>query len=284
MGNFTSQPPASQPEPEREYFTDAGKSYFGPNFIVHPATSNSSNPSAHFLDPKNLLWSDIWSTVATGRALTLKQLEEFGNPYTSKNAQATTLQSLTNLKKTSFKISNNDSIQKIEFSFDSSTPCLVRIYQNVKEVVVVDTRTGTSVKNIVFRSFDNSTPKLSTFGPFNHGLNQKFSQELHLIDSLPMIPTSTTIAAEGGDSSPGKMEPQNETQSSQEQLFTIQLFPLIIVLESIVPSLIEGLEKAAKQGMPNPVNSQSTYINYSIINDSISDLKVLKQRVLVIYY
>ncbi|KAJ3201256.1 hypothetical protein HK099_002316, partial [Clydaea vesicula] len=63
------------------------------------------------------------------------------------------------------------------------------------------------------------------------------------------------------------------------------MFSMIIVLETVIPSLAEGLEKASQQGMPNPVNSQSTYVSltstsYSA-NDQNYDVKVLKQRIMV---
>lgn len=58
------------------------------------------------------------------------------------------------------------------------------------------------------------------------------------------------------------------------------IFSVVVSLEMVVPSLSESFEKAALEGMPNPVNSQQTYIMAtSVIPSNIVDMKIVKQKI-----
>ncbi|KAJ3046388.1 hypothetical protein HK097_000903, partial [Rhizophlyctis rosea] len=71
-------------------------------------------------------------------------------------------------------------LHRLEFSFDSTTECRIRIHYLVKEVVAV----GDGSRRIVYRSKDNTHPKTQTFGPFPAGLNQRFTlPDDHLLDA-----------------------------------------------------------------------------------------------------
>jgi hypothetical protein len=91
--------------------------------------------------------SDVWSTVVSDRTLDAQTLaKEYQSPYIPTpyggESTSTTLHALVNLRKTSLKLVAVDGKYNLHFSFDSSLECLVRIYCLVKEVVVVDSKTG----------------------------------------------------------------------------------------------------------------------------------------------
>ncbi|KAJ3228315.1 hypothetical protein HK099_004308 [Clydaea vesicula] len=181
FNNYHSSVLPNHEEPGPEFFTSASNTYFGPHFLVSPKNDEEKTKNindeqiyvpSHFLDPKSLIWNDIWSTVGGGRTITEKSLKSFGNPYNHQNPNeiqtTSTLQSLVHLKKNTIKLTkwgvegadDNNNLEKnygLEFNFDASTECLVRVYCGVKEVLVVDTKTGQpkGMKNIIFRSIDN---------------------------------------------------------------------------------------------------------------------------------
>jgi len=237
-----------------------------------------------------MLWSDIWSTVASGKSINQQQLRAYGNPYskTSNGKQVTTstLQSLVNLKKNSLKLSRNADTGKysLDFSFDASTQCMVRIYCKVKEVVVVDSKTGApkGTKNVIFRSNDNSPPYVKTFGPYPPGLHQTFTTPTEDAFESSHFYAQLDDSDESLTESTSLNEPGTEDVEMKKKKILPFLFNFCVVLETFVPALADGLDKASKQGMPNPVNSQSTYIsiNSTTIPGSF-ECKIQKQRIVI---
>ncbi|KAL3901471.1 MAG: hypothetical protein SGCHY_000577 [Lobulomycetales sp.] len=319
MGGFISQLTGSgatleqrqnRQEPEdtdASFFAASSQLYFGPHFVVAPAgadgsTSNTEELSAaHFLDPKNALWNEVWSAVASDRTINMDALREsYKSPYASQSGSdiSTTLHALVNLRKNTLKLTrSSDGSYKLKFSFDASQECQIRVYCKAKEVVVVDSKTGKpkASKNIIYRSRDNSQAFLKTFGPFSAGLNQAFEIPESELFNLEMFHNESLLddheVPAGLDSESQESSGEVPTTSPKggnfvgnatKNRFTPIVFDFIISISLVGPeSLREGLDKASEQGMPNPINSQATYVTLSRSGDSPIGLKIQKQRIVI---
>lgn len=142
-----------------------------------------------------------------------------------------------------------------------------------------------------YRSRDNSQAFLKTFGPFSAGLNQAFEIPESELFNLEMFHNESLLddheVPAGLDSESQESSGEVPTTSPKggnfvgnatKNRFTPIVFDFIISISLVGPeSLREGLDKASEQGMPNPINSQATYVTLSRSGDSPIGLKIQKQ-------
>jgi hypothetical protein len=137
------------------------------------------------------------------------------------------LESRVNLIKNSIELRKISPGQfSLSFNFDSSEACMIRFYWLASEDI--------KWSNDVIKSVEYASKSRWTFGPFDSGLNQKFDlPNSHLVD----LSVFKAKDLEGDDpsslldtDSPQALEENEITQNDQ---INAQVFPLVIVLETI---------------------------------------------------
>jgi hypothetical protein len=146
-----------------------------------------------------------------------------------------------------------------------------------------------------YRSENNEQPFLKTFGPFPAGLNQSFEVpedrlfELTNFFDIPVAEEEVVVNEDEIGLTPATHEDTQEDAEGpdlnkepaaphKKPPTTPAVFNFIVCLETLGPiDLQSGLEKASVQGMPSPINSQSTFLSVTLSSSGIYDTKIQKQ-------
>ncbi|KAJ3415318.1 hypothetical protein HDV05_005188 [Chytridiales sp. JEL 0842] len=255
---------------------------------------------------------DVSGTVTVEELNLLKALYAQTPPGEMQPTNA--LQSLTNLKKSTLRIVKTPSpstpssststapapsTHTLQFTFDASAPCRIRIFYMCKEVII---ERSTGERKLAY--LPNPTvfkkPKetagewVKEYGPFSDGLHQKFEVKEGIpIDLFRKVFGELAVNEEGerqvpdvesgvvqrGDDRIDKEESeQEEDVEDDESEDGVYYYPLVIVIEA----LPEKVESGFAEKNETSINSQSTYIHltYNPATDTC-DLKVLKQKVMI---
>ncbi|KAJ3251650.1 hypothetical protein HK104_007360, partial [Borealophlyctis nickersoniae] len=184
--------------------------YFGPHFILDSGRGRRCGAGPGNLDPRGSFWGDIYNALAGVNARSVEDAELVENPHAQAGSVTdgqvtTTLNALVNLRKNSVRFvqvsepprsvatvptlhtpapgahddtgaapaqpNASSSLYRLEFTFDASAECRIRILYLAKEVALDEN----GKKRIIYQSQNNRPPKTMTFGPFPSGLNQKFT-------------------------------------------------------------------------------------------------------------
>ncbi|KAJ3298357.1 hypothetical protein HDU79_010943 [Rhizoclosmatium sp. JEL0117] len=208
------------------YFGESANLFFGPHFITSP--TQSRNPASPSLAANNILFNPFsflsppvsapaqppttaqttQKTLNLGNKITAEELADIARIYRQtplgETNQTQTVQSHTHLRKATLKLTplplpppttsptrNNPTKSKhiLEFTFDTSSPCLIRIHYVSKEVLALmpdgrkklgfapkhfpDVAEGVEVKDwpVLAKGIG---PRGKTYGPFGVGIGQKF--------------------------------------------------------------------------------------------------------------
>ncbi|KAJ3045126.1 hypothetical protein HDV00_011852 [Rhizophlyctis rosea] len=256
--------------------------------------------------------------------------------------QTTTLQLLVNLKKNTIRLvrvpvaavngslpeasspSSSKTISpsyhhRLEFRFDATTECRIRVHYLIKEVMTVGGEGGG--RRILYRSKDNSEPKTLTFGPFPPGLNQSFQlPNEHLLDARTFKPEDFVgvevhseegthereesgggegsgpavrgganegagQAAEGAGSA-GRTGGGNENTTSGNPANDSEgrwrlAGPIVYPVVVVLEAVQDQESESDPAPSPSPFNSQSTFATLVPGSDGALELKVVKQKAIM---
>nr|KAJ3417958.1 hypothetical protein HK105_000552 [Polyrhizophydium stewartii] len=201
----------------RSTLLQAGGTYFGPHFVFDEQQGDQPNGP----QTTQAFWDEILNVLAGGPGAADAELAGLGNVYSqmppAELKHTTTLQALVALQKNSVRIvpatDGPPGHYSLEFGFDSTAPCRVRLFWGAREVYSI----GDDGETVMQFTACDGTPVLPwTFGPFEPGLGQRFvlPQEL-LFDPAAYAENPGPTPAPGLGSDPqaphSAGEPTNNT-------------------------------------------------------------------------